>query len=291
MFVEDLKNDCCPTPHVQMVEDPLLEQPRTDELTPGNFFLLAIPAFFNLLATFLNMVGIIYIPASVWAMLSGAAPFFVFMFSVLTRKTEFDLFHGLGLLLGITGLVMIGYASVQQYNGLQDIGPFPQAVGVAVTLLGQVFRAASGTAKQYFLKDLHLRAVTRLGALDLWALILMIEVVFPWLWMRRGEDHGHLEDIFSTLALVKNSQAVFCMFVIQFFASGICKSIEETGVLPSVARIMLDALRTMLVWHVGLFVYYAVDNWLPFGEEWTDFSHLQLCGFVILTAGRVVLIS
>eukprot|EP00435_Cladocopium_sp_Y103_P047737 s2372_g14.t1 len=45
--------------------------------------------------------------------------------------------------------------------------------------------------------------------------------------------------------------------------------IAVTGALSAVHRVMLEALRTLIVWAFGLWVHYCVDRTSLMGEVWT----------------------
>ena len=59
-----------------------------------------------------------------------------------------------------------------------------------------------------------------------------------------------------------------------------------TKYLNAVARSMLEACRTIGVWSVGLIVYYTTGN-DQVGEQWTNWSFLELLGFAILVWGTL----
>merc|ERR1719326_2209377 len=74
--------------------------------------LVAIPAAFDLAATALCCIGILFIPASVWQILRGSAIVFCALFSVWFLKRTMYAFHYIGILLCVLGVALVGYASV-----------------------------------------------------------------------------------------------------------------------------------------------------------------------------------
>merc|ERR1712187_62921 len=56
--------------------------------------------------------------------------------------------------------------------------------------------------------------------------------------------------------------------------------------LSAVHRVMLDALRTVFIWIIGLFVYYCINESAALAEPWTSYSYLELGGFVLLIVGQ-----
>jgi hypothetical protein len=65
-----------------------------------------------------------------------------------------------------------------------------------------------------------------------------------------------------------------------FVADSVAKS------LSTIHRTLIDAMRTLFIWSVDLFIFYNVDP--SFGEEWTTYSPLQLFGFGILVTGTLM---
>ena len=56
--------------------------------------------------------------------------------------------------------------------------------------------------------------------------------------------------------------------------------------MTAVHRTLVDALRTILVWVVDLFIFYFIDK--SFGEAWGKYSYIQVIGFVLLLLGTVL---
>ena len=57
--------------------------------------------------------------------------------------------------------------------------------------------------------------------------------------------------------------------------------------LSAVHRTLIDASRTVVVWMIELFLYYAVND-KDIGEAWTSYSPLQLGGFIVLLFGTLL---
>jgi hypothetical protein len=61
-------------------------------------FLLAIPSFFDLVATVLMNVGLLSVTASVYQMMRGAEMLFAALFALLFLKRHLNKYHGMGIL-------------------------------------------------------------------------------------------------------------------------------------------------------------------------------------------------
>ena len=283
----------CPSlRHLENMESPLLLKPELAASRRKKILLVAVPAIGEVLATGLGCIGMLEMPASVWQMVKGVILFFTGILSVLVLKRKLYLFHWIGLLLCITGVAAVGYASVENELGSKVATQYGSSVafGVALTLLGQLFQAAQVVSEEYLLKDIDLTAVEIIGYEGLWGVLMMVVVVFPVLWLLPGRDHGHAEDMVDTFVLLANSRALLYVLAIQLVACGTLNiaGIAVTGAFSAVHRMMLDASRAILVWCFGLVVHYKVDADSPFGEKWTSSSKLQLGGFIMLLTGQAV---
>ena len=56
-----------------------------------------------------------------------------------------------------------------------------------------------------------------------------------------------------------------------------------SGQLGATFRIVIDNLRTLIVWLVGLAVFTCTkDDPIPLGEEWQQYSYVQVIGFAVM---------
>eukprot|EP00928_Gymnodinium_smaydae_P058586 TRINITY_DN41768_c0_g1_i1.p1 TRINITY_DN41768_c0_g1~~TRINITY_DN41768_c0_g1_i1.p1 ORF type:complete len:432 (+),score=53.33 TRINITY_DN41768_c0_g1_i1:56-1297(+) len=253
--------------------------------------LVGIPAAFDLLATALACIGMLYIPASVWQMLKGATLVFAAMFSVIFLKRKMLAYHWLGLTLCVVGICIVGLASILGESGddSSDSGKSSSnaLVGITFVLAGQVVQASQVIAEEYLMKSLDLPAMHVVGYEGIWGVIQMVFVVYPILYLLPGSDHGHQEDVFDTLAMISNNGTLALAILTYLFSCGTYNAtgIAITGALSAVHRTMLDASRTMVIWAFDLLVH-QLDPSSPFGETWTRYSYLQLFGFFVLVIGQ-----
>lgn len=253
---------------------------------------VAFPAAFDLLATALCCIGMLYIPASVWQMLRGSSIIFAAIFSILFLKRKMLSFNWLGLLLCVVGVTLVGLANVLggagEGQGGGDSGDL--VLGMSLVVLGQVVQAAQVIAEEYLMKGVDLPAMQIIGLEGFWGALMMFLVVYPALYALPGEDNGHAEDPFDTFAMLQNSTPLLAMVVVYLFSCGTFNmtGIAVSSVLSGVHRMMFDASRTMVIWAFGLLVHYHFDSSSPFGEALTPYSGLQLFGFLVLVSGQAI---
>lgn len=251
-------------------------------------------AFLDLLATALSCIGLSYIPASVWQMLKGSNLLFTALFSVVFLKRKLFKFNVLGLFLCFVGVIVVGLASVLGSSDNNSDEPDPQPLGLTIfgmsmVMAGQVGQAAQVIAEEWLMKDLDLPVLQVIGWEGIWGVLMMMVGVYPLLYVLPGSDDGHMEDVFDTVVMLKNSTPLLgCVLI--YMAS--CSTFNITGVfitkeLSATHRQMMDASRTLVIWLFDLGVYYLWDPNSPFGEKITQYSALQLLGFVILVLGQM----
>lgn len=68
-------------------------------------FMLAIPTFFDLIATVLMNIGLLSVTASVYQMMRGAEMLFAALFAVLFLHRQLNKFHFMGILCCVVSLL------------------------------------------------------------------------------------------------------------------------------------------------------------------------------------------
>lgn len=269
----------------------------TERTWSQKVLLVAIPSMFDIAATGLCGMGFLYIPASVWQLLRGAEMVFTAMFSITFLKRKLRLYHWIGLMLCVVGIVMVGFASVggesEEASKSSDGstgGVGLVLFGMALALSGQVVQAAQVIAEEWLLKDVDLPGMQIIGFEGFWGVIIFFVCVFPLLKILPGNDLGKLEDTSDSLTMLSNDLPLTWMIVLFTFSCATYNmaAIGVTGALSALHRVMLEAFRTSLVWIFGLTVHYGYDPTSRFGEKWTSYSWLEVAGFVFLIVGQAI---
>lgn len=269
----------------------LLDDDEKDPDYLRKVLLVSIPSFFDLLATGLCSVGMLYIPASVWQMLRGCEIVFAAMLAITCLKRRMLGFNWLGLFLCVVGVTFVSLANI--WGGVQpgeSSDSSKMILGMAMVVLGQVVQAAQVIAEEWLLTDVDLPEIEIVGYEGMWGVLMMLLVVYPILWLMPGDDHGHQEDPLDCFAMLGNSRGLLAMVCINIFSCGTYNvtGIAVTGALSAVHRTMLEASRTSIIWVFGLVIHYHVNSHWLFGEVWTPYSWLQLVGFIVLMLGQSI---
>eukprot|EP00929_Paragymnodinium_shiwhaense_P041613 TRINITY_DN21602_c0_g2_i1.p1 TRINITY_DN21602_c0_g2~~TRINITY_DN21602_c0_g2_i1.p1 ORF type:complete len:440 (-),score=77.17 TRINITY_DN21602_c0_g2_i1:754-2073(-) len=256
--------------------------------------LVALPACFDLTATGVQTIGLFFIPTSVSVLLGWAEIFFTATLSVLCLGRKLHGYQVLGLLMCIVGIILVGISTVlgsmDETLLRADRDPADVLFGMALCLTGSVINGGHMVAEEWLLKDLDLSAMEVCGYEGLWGVFLVSAIVFPVVNHISGDDDGQFENDWQAMQMVSHDLTMRSMqmiFMVACFAYNV-SGIILTGQLSSVHRVMLNALRVIVIWLFGLFVHYAVDEDAAYAEEWTAYSFLELSGFVLLLAAQVV---
>jgi len=113
---------------------------------------------------------------------------------------------------------------------------------------------------------------------------------FPLFYFLPGNDGGHFENEIDTIVMLGSSQPLLTMFVIYTCSCAVYNmaGIAVTADLTAVHRVMLEALRTLIVWAFDLYIHYYVDATSAYGEFLTPWSSLEIIGFVFIVLGQAI---
>lgn len=96
------------------------------------------------------------------------------------------------------------------------------------------------------------------------------------------------EKTYDTLIMMSNNHnliwgtAIYIIAILFYNLFGM----RVTQQFTAVHRTILESVRTGCIWIAELVIFYYVNN--KFGEEWSDWSYLQLGGFIFVLMGTFV---
>lgn len=262
-------------------------------LSPGwAFVYVGVPAAFDLVATGLCYIGLLFISASIWQMLRGSMIIFAALMSIPGLGRRLYGFHWLGIFICTVGIVLVGAANLLNASGAGAEGSDTSGAwaGMLFVTLGQVVQAAQVVAEEKLLKDVHLPSMQIVAYEGIWGIILMLAVVFPICQVLPGSDNGHAEDSLDTVMMLEGNGALcalICLYMLSCATSNVA-GLTVSSSLTAVHRTMLEASRSAVIWLVDLAVFYLVSPDISFGEAWLPYSPLQLGGFLLLVFGQLV---
>eukprot|EP01124_Arcella_intermedia_P025513 TRINITY_DN4571_c0_g1_i1.p1 TRINITY_DN4571_c0_g1~~TRINITY_DN4571_c0_g1_i1.p1 ORF type:complete len:388 (+),score=56.82 TRINITY_DN4571_c0_g1_i1:11-1174(+) len=252
----------------------------------------ALPMLCDLCATTLGGIGLLYIQSSVWQMLRGSRIVFSSILTLLFLPRKLYLFNAFGIFVVTSGLALVG---VSQYlsSGAEKKNVSDLVLGIVVTLVGQLFSATQMVVEEKFVKDKNYPPLNIVGMEGLWGVVVTGGIVLPSVYfVPRGVSPlvtSFSDDVLDAVVQIRNNW-ILVIFVFSYILSIAFFNffgVALTKELSAIHRTILDTLRTITIWVVELFIYYALK--LPtYGEDWDDWSYLQAGGFMLLVIGTLI---
>ncbi|KAH0795493.1 putative integral membrane protein [Histomonas meleagridis] len=270
------------------------ETEKAEKTTHKKFyFIVAIPACFDLLATSLMNIGLLYIQASVWQMLRGSMVLFSSIFCAFILKRPHYPFMWWSVLLIIIALTIVGVAAVSSTGvGKAGVTTGQVILAIGLTVGSQLIQASQIVVEDFLMHDLTASPVLIVGLEGMWGTIITGCIFLPIISVTGGikdEGNGVHEDTIDSFKMIGNSP-VLIVFVILYILVILFYNVTGmyvTNITSAVIRTILEGLRTLCIWVVEIIMFYSTGN-PDLGEEWTVFSFMQLAGFFLLFTGMLL---
>lgn len=251
-------------------------------LTIRQFLKILPPAICDLVSTGMMMIGLLFIPASVFQLMRGSIILFTAIIARIFLKRPLFPFHWVALLIVTIALVVVGVASIS--DGQSDSSTNNQVLGMFLVVLAQLIQGAQTVIEEFLLKDVCAPPAQVVGAEGFWGFTVCTFIFLPILYAFRDVD-GFGEDTFDTFDMLAGNKTLIIICVVYLVAILI---FNQTGMIitlqySAVFRTILEGIRTLCIWISDIFIFYVIDP--DFGECWTNWSYLQLVGFGILIFG------
>jgi drug/metabolite transporter (DMT)-like permease len=255
------------------------------------YFLLIIPALFDLAATALCMMGLMHLEVSIYQMLRGSAIVFVAILKHFALGDKLKGYMWVGVFWNVVSIVLVGATAIFSSSGEEDDGSGKDPLkGVMLILLGAFVQSLQYAFEEKVMSmDVSAPPLLLIGMEGFWGTIVCAFVLFPLCYALPGNDAGgSMEDPYDTLAMLQNNtdlQFVFFLYFLSIFAYNML-AVLVTFMLNSVWHAILDNFRPITVWITDLFIFYYITT--SFGESWTVWSWMQLGGLFVLLYGTAV---
>lgn len=242
------------------------------------------PAMCDMMATSLMYMGLTLTYASTFQMLRGAVVIFTGLLSVAFLKRRLQKYQWWGIFLVFLGLIVVGMSDVimpddsQQKQHINNI-----ITGDLLIIMAQIITASQMVIEEKFLSKYNVQPLQAVGWEGVFGFCVLSLLMIPFYYIqlsaiRVGVPDNRLEDARDALFQMKNNYIILIATVgtilsIAFFNFA---GISVTKEMSATTRMVLDSLRTMVIWAVSLIV------------GWETFNGIQLVGFVILLLGTFV---
>ncbi|XP_019392798.1 PREDICTED: solute carrier family 35 member F6 [Crocodylus porosus] len=267
--------------YLLMWRDRRRAEPILAAAQPFNPLLFLPPALCDMTGTSIMYVALNMTSASSFQMLRGAVIIFTGLLSVAFLGRKLVLSQWLGIAVTIAGLVVVGLAdllnSQDEKHNLSEV-----ITGDLLIIMAQVIVAIQMVLEEKFVykHDVHpLRAV---GTEGLFGFVILTLLLIPMYFIPAGSFSGSprrvLEDALDAFCQVGRQPLIALALLgnissIAFFNFA---GISVTKEISATTRMVLDSLRTVVIWAVSLAV------------GWETFHALQILGFLILLAGAAL---
>lgn len=253
-------------------------------LTKGNRyfspFTLYVPAICDMVATSLMYIGLNLTFASSFQMFRGAVIIFVALLSVAFLQRRLVAREWTGIFIIVIGLAMVGAADMLTSNIDPKYSRNNIITGDLLILAAQIITAVQMVYEEKFVAGMDIPALQAVGYEGLFGFATLGAMLVPFYYIKVGSPFsnsptGSLEDIFDALYQIKNSWQIMVSILgtiisIAFFNYA---GISVTKEISATSRMVLDSVRTMVIWVFSLAI------------GWQHFQGLQLAGFVALLFG------
>jgi drug/metabolite transporter (DMT)-like permease len=278
---------------------PLETDPVTGEVAPKKRtwtpLILLPPACCDMFGTSLMYAGLTFTYASSFQMLRGAVIIFTAAFSIIFLKRKLFVIHYAGCLVVLLGLILVGLSNVL-YKDAGDSNASNPLVGDLMIVAAQVIAAAQMVIEEKVVGKHDVHPLLAVGFEGMWGFSMLSCLLFVFYHVpnpypdvpgNRFEDaidafHQLGNDHILLLAMMGN------LISIAFF--NFC-GISVTKVLSATTRMVLDSVRTGVIWIFALAVGWEKFNFLMFGGCLSDFSPSYFFFFFFLNIFFVVSIS
>ncbi|KAG5672390.1 hypothetical protein PVAND_002521 [Polypedilum vanderplanki] len=254
-------------------------------LTKGNRefnrFILWPPAMCDLIATSTMYIGLSLTYASSFQMLRGSVIIFVALFSKIFLGRQLGIRRWLGIMFIAIGLGLVGISDMLGGDASGDTKKI--IIGDCLIVLAQIITATQMVYEERFVGRLNIASLQAVGFEGLFGFVVLSLLLIPMYFIHvpasfANNERHVVEDAIEAFYMIKNNNLLLVpitgtIFSIAFFNFA---GISVTKEISATTRMVLDSIRTMVIWGVSL------------GIGWQTFHYLQVAGFASLLFGMCV---
>jgi len=251
---------------------------KSQEVVHAEFnpLIFVIPAICDMTATSLMYVGLTMTYASVFQMLRGAVVIFTGILSMIFLKRKLKMYHWTGMLLVLLGLGVVGLSNVL-FGGESQSAPNP-LTGDIIIVCAQVVVAIQMVIEEKFISKYNVPPLQVVGWEGIFGFSILSCLLVVMYYIPGPAAGNRLENTPDALIQFGNSWVIIVAITgnivsIAFFNFF---GISITQYASATTRMVMDSIRTIVIWAVGLAFFHEPFQWL------------QIIGFVLLIAGTVL---
>ncbi|XP_063837460.1 solute carrier family 35 member F6 [Ostrinia nubilalis] len=245
-----------------------------------NPFILMPAAMFDLIGTSIMYIGLTLTYASSFQMFRGSIIVFVAVLSMtfLDRVVVKREWAGIGLV--ILGLLIVGGTDALFQSAGESKGRNSLITGDLLIIVAQVVSACQMVYEEKYVAGLNIPPLQAVGWEGVFGFSVLSVLLVVFYWIPAPPHFGHnargtVEDAIDGLVQIGNSAILMAAIIgtivsIAFFNFA---GISVTKEMSATTRMVLDSVRTLVIWMVSLAV------------KWQDFHWQHLIGFAVLILG------
>ncbi|CAK1588263.1 unnamed protein product [Parnassius mnemosyne] len=253
-------------------------------LTHGNQnfnpFILMPAAMFDLIGTSIMYIGLTLTYASSFQMFRGSIILFVAVFSMTFLNRQIITREWAGIIGVLLGLVIVGATDAIYQSPGEAKGRNSLITGDMLIIVAQVVSACQMVYEEKYVAGLNIPSMQAVGWEGIFgfSVLSLLLVIFYWVPAPShfgNNPRGTVEDAIDGLIQIGNNPLLLMAVIgtiisIAFFNFA---GISVTKEMSATTRMVLDSIRTFVIWMVSLAV------------GWQAFHWQHLVGFAILILG------
>ncbi|XP_068206752.1 solute carrier family 35 member F6-like isoform X2 [Palaemon carinicauda] len=256
--------------------------PSGEEVRQFPKYIFFIPAMCDMIGTSTMYLGLTLTYASSFQMLRGAVIVFTGLLSVAFLGRKLRYFHWLGICAVIAGLVIVGVSDFLGTTSDSEYTLNGIITGDLLIIAAQIVTASQMVIEEKFVTRYNVPALLAVGWEGTFGFLVLSVLLVAMYWIPAGifsgNPRGVLEDVPDAFYQMGSNPVLVAAILgniisIAFFNFA---GVSVTKELTATTRMVLDSVRTLVIWLFSLAV------------GWQQFQYLQPIGFAILVVGMFI---
>lgn len=277
MFLGELS--CLVVFHILLCHDRRRPEPQMNPGRNFNPLLFFPPAMCDMTGTSIMYVALNMTSASSFQMLRGAVIIFTGLLSVAFLGRRLKPSQWIGILITILGLVFVGLADFLSGNHDSTHKLSDVITGDLLIIMAQIIVAVQMVLEEKFVYVHDVHPLHAVGTEGFFGFIVLSLLLIPFYFIHVGNFSNNprqvLEDALDAFCQIGHKPLILLALLgntvsIAFFNFA---GISVTKEMSATTRMVLDSLRTLVIWAVSLAL------------GWETFHGLQVLGFLVLLVG------
>ncbi|XP_076128793.1 solute carrier family 35 member F6 [Alosa pseudoharengus] len=280
MFLGELS--CLAVFYLLLCHDRRSPEPTMDPGQSFNLLLFLAPAMCDMTGTSIMYVALNMTSASSFQMLRGAVIIFTGLLSVAFLGRKLQPSQWVGILLTILGLVLVGLADFigKDHDSSHKLSEV--ITGDLLIIMAQIIVAVQMVLEEKFVYKHNVHPLKAVGTEGLFGFLILSLLLIPMYFIPAGSFGQNprqvLEDALDAFCQIGRQPLVLLALLgntlsIAFFNFA---GMSVTKEMSATTRMVLDSLRTVVIWAVSLAL------------GWEVFHGLQVLGFLVLLLGTML---